>query len=77
MTDDEVPACPECGTLAGRSMGSTSTLLGYSNFRDADGKWHVHDPNHVTGGMRCEMGHMYSYTIPNTCWCGWTQEVKT
>lgn len=73
----EAPPCPECGTLAGQSMGSVSTLMSYNEFRDENGKWHVHDPNRITGSMLCVNGHTYSYTIPRTCWCGWTSEVTT
>jgi hypothetical protein len=68
--------CPECQESGQKStvyVGSDwITGMGVSRFHDEDGRYHEHDPNIVTTGYSCSMGHRWNEKRNNgSCGCGY------
>lgn len=77
--DKEVIICPECEKkgLESKVYPGTliTTLMGFSGFYDEKGEYHSHNPNTVTRSYSCSNKHRFSKKIPNSCSCGWKQDV--
>lgn len=41
-----------------RTAGSTTTLMGGTQFYDEENQYHVHDPNITTTRWKCDWGHI-------------------
>ena len=53
--------------------GSVSTVMGYHQYYDEDGKHHSHDPNIRTTQYSCSNGHSFARQESGSCWCGWNK----
>lgn len=57
-----------------------STLMGYSEYYDKDGKYHSHNPNIFTVEYSCSNGHHWKKSTKRPCpTCGsdWNKPEKT
>jgi hypothetical protein len=59
--------CPTCHTLAGRNLGSRSTLMSWHAFTDATGNRHSHNPNRTTTAIECANGHRFEVSGKAPC----------
>lgn len=66
--------CPTCVAQGERSFvypGSTSTTaLGFQQFYDEEGVWHVHDPNRSTTSYSCSRSHTWDQVSGYPCPAG-------
>lgn len=73
--------CPVCAEAGERSkvfvLGSSSTMMACPPYYDEDGQYHTHNTNRVATQFRCSNRHMWTQHVPNTCACGWKQEIDT
>lgn len=74
-----IPACPTCKELTQKSSvyhdGSSTTCMGFSEFRDEDGVQHYHDPNTTFSDFHCSQGHRFQTKHKSKCStpsCNWS-----
>lgn len=72
--------CPQCikeGTTSTVvNEGTMTTLMGYIDWYDEQGKYHDHDDNTRTSYCKCSNGHEFEYRQENSCWCGWVGKTE-
>lgn len=72
--------CPECEKEGEKSLvyadGSMMTAVYLPPFYDEEGRYHHHDPNSHSTTFTCSLGHKWSESKVNKCWCGWPDEER-
>lgn len=70
--------CPQCKSEHTNLEDGFQTLVGFSPFRDLDGKEHKHNDNHATkygSCADCNFAWVEIY-FAGDCWCGWPMNGK-
>lgn len=69
--------CPKCKSNSHTLGVGTITCMSCLPFTDENGIYHHHDNNKVIQNYRCKnCDNEWCERIPNTCHCGWIQEIK-
>lgn len=64
--------CAQCVASGKRSVvypprAWTTTLMGYTDYYDEEGAYHLHDPNTSGGAFHCSLGHNWTVVKRRQC----------